>query len=167
MMIKVELLGSDHWNRLKSLRLAALKDSGFAFGSNYEREAAFTDQEWITQFARTFNLIASCDGFDAAIMTIDMLVATNGVGDHQTTCWIGSCWSDPLYRGRGLFRELFKYIDSRAVELNWQRQGLGVWADNLPAISAYEALGFKIIGEPQLSSRVRDKFFLHMVRDSS
>lgn len=167
MEIKVELLGSEHWQRLKILRLAALSESGFAFGAKYEKEAAFTDQEWIAQFARTFNLIATCDGFDAAIMTIDMLVATNGVGDYATSCWVGSCWTNPTYRGQGIFRELFQYIDSRAVELNWHRQGLGVWADNFPAISAYEALGFKIIGEPQPSLKVNGKFFLHMVRDAS
>lgn len=65
MRISVALLAPDDWERLKHLRLAALKDSGFAFG----------------------------------------------------------------------------------------------------ATKAYEALGFQIIGDPQASSKVIGKFFLHMVRE--
>jgi GNAT superfamily N-acetyltransferase len=87
-------------------------------------------------------------------------------GDHGATCWIGGCWTDPIYRGNGVMRALFNYIDDCALEKDWKRQGLGVWVDNLLAIKAYESLGFTFAGE-KMPGRREGKFFQHMIRDVS
>jgi len=49
----------------------------------------------------------------------------------------------------------------------YSRQGLGVWEDNYPAIAAYEKLDFVAMGEPQLSTRVANKFYIRMIRDAA
>ena len=85
-------------------------------------------------------------------------------GDHGATCWIGGCWTDPNFRGSGVMRALFNYIDLNGEGKGWQRQGLGVWIDNLPAIDAYKSLGFAFAGEKMPGSR-EGKFFQHMIRD--
>jgi ribosomal protein S18 acetylase RimI-like enzyme len=61
---------------------------------------------------------------------------------------------------------MMKYVDEHAHDKGWQRHGLGVWVDNHPAIAAYERLGFVTMGEPTLSNRIANKFYIRMIRDA-
>jgi len=159
--IKVELLTADQWVRAKELRLASLRDSAHAFGGNLETESAQSESEWRAKFANLSYLIASVDGVDSAIMTLENLV-----GDFGATVWVGGCWSAPVHRGVGLLKAMMKYVDEHAQEKGWQRQGLGVWEDNYSAITAYEKLGFVAMGEPKPSTRVANKFYIRMIREA-
>jgi ribosomal protein S18 acetylase RimI-like enzyme len=85
-------------------------------------------------------------------------------GDFGATCWIGGCWSDPEFRGIGLLREMFNFLD--AQDRDWKIQGLGVWIDNYSAIAAYEKLGFVKMGEDTPSTRQPGKFYQRMIRKS-
>ena len=157
----MEILEADHWLRLRELRLNSLRESPEAFGGNLVVESAFAESEWRSKFSKLDFLVASIDEVDIAIMSVEVLD-----GDHGATCWIGGCWSDPKYRGQGALRALFEYLDSCAIEKGWQRQGLGVWADNDLAIAAYRAIGFENPGFEQESERQPGRFYIHMVRDS-
>jgi RimJ/RimL family protein N-acetyltransferase len=159
--IKVELLTAEHWSRVRDLRLASLKDSPHAFGGDLETESAQSESEWRAKFEILHYLVASVKGVDGAIMTIENLA-----GDFGAKAWIGGCWSSPEYRGVGLLNAMMKFVDEHAHAKNWQRQGLGVWVDNHPAIAAYERLGFVTMGEPTLSTRVAGKFYIRMIRDA-
>lgn len=159
--LKVELVGPDQWQRLRSIRLRSLKESPDAFGGTYEVEANMTKEEWEAKFTSLDYLIVSTDQKDIALMSVEVLA-----GDHGATCWIGGCWSDPKYRGRGALRSLFHFLDEQALIKGWSRQGLGVWADNKDAIAAYKAIGFSEAGEKQPSQRQPGRFYIHMVRDS-
>ena len=162
MNIRVELLTVEHWARARDLRLTSLRDSAHAFGGNLETESAHSETEWRAKFETLNYLVASVDGVDSAIMTVENLK-----GDFGATAWVGGCWSSPEYRGVGLLRAMFKFVDQHAQEMGWQRQGLGVWEDNYSAIAAYEKLGFVAMGEPQLSTRVANKFYIRMIRDAT
>ncbi|MTA58057.1 MAG: GNAT family N-acetyltransferase, partial [Actinobacteria bacterium] len=146
--ISVELLTGEQWQRLRKIRLDSLRESPNAFGGQLEVESAFDEEQWRNKCTTLDYLLASIDGVDIALMSVQVLD-----GDHGATCWIGGCWSNPQYRGRGSFRSLFKYVDEHAVGKGWQRQGLGVWADNYSAIAAYNALGFIDAGHKQESQR--------------
>jgi len=159
--IKVELLTADQWARARELRLASLRDSAHAFGGNLETESAQSESEWRAKFENLGYLIASIDGVDSAIMTLENLV-----GDFGATVWVGGCWSAPVHRGVGLLKAMMKYVDEHAQEKGWQRQGLGVWEDNYSAITAYEKLGFVAMGEPKPSTRVANKFYIRMIREA-
>lgn len=160
--IKVELLTADQWARARELRLDSLRDSAYAFGGNLETESAQSESEWRAKFENLNYLVASVDGVDSAIMTVENLK-----GDFAATAWVGGCWSSPDYRGVGLLKAMMKFVDEHAKEKGWQRQGLGVWEDNYPAITAYEKLGFVAMGEPKLSTRVANKFYIRMIRDGA
>ena len=162
MNIKVQLLTAEQWVRAKNLRLESLRDSAHAFGGNLEIESAQSESEWRAKFEKLSYLVASVDGTDSAIMTVENLV-----GDFGATAWVGGCWSSPKYRGAGLLKAMMKYVDQHAQEKGWQRQGLGVWEDNYSAITAYEKLGFVAMGEPKRSTRVADKFYIRMIRDAT
>ena len=159
--VEVTLLTPDQWERLREIRLSALKLNPEAFGAKYEDELLLSEQQWRDRFVKEDYLVASINGKDAGTLYIEVLN-----GDHGATCWIGGCWTDPSYRGNGVMRALFNYIDHHAKEKDWVRQGLGVWIDNLLAIKAYESLGFTFAGEKMPGSRA-DKFFQHMIRDVS
>ena len=160
--IQVELLTAEQWARAKELRLASLRDSAHAFGGNLETESALSESEWRANFEKLNYIVASVDGIDSAIMTVENLK-----GDFDATAWVGGCWSSPEYRGVGLLKAMIKFVDEHAQEKGWQRQGLGVWEDNYPAIAAYEKLAFVAMGEPKLSTRVANKFYIRMIRDAA
>lgn len=155
--VAVEIIDVNQWQRLRTIRLESLKESASAFGANFDKEAVETETQWRERFEKLDFIIASVDGKDAAVMSIEVLD-----GDFGATCWIGGCWSDPQYRGKGLFRALFNFIDLQ--DRPWKVQGLGVWTDNYSAIAAYETLGFVTMGENKLSTRVLGKYFQRMIR---
>jgi RimJ/RimL family protein N-acetyltransferase len=159
--IQVELLTADHWLRVRDLRLASLQDSPHAFGGDLEAESAQSESEWRAKFEKLHYVVASVEGIDSAIMTVENLN-----GDFDAKAWIGGCWSSPQCRGVGLLKAMMSYVDKHAQVKGWQRHGLGVWVDNHPAIAAYESLGFVAMGEPMLSTRVAGKFYIRMVRDA-
>jgi GNAT superfamily N-acetyltransferase len=155
----VELIEPNDWQRLRSIRLEALTDSGHAFGGTLEGESAETESAWREKFVKNDYLIASIDGKDVAMLSVEVLD-----GDFGATCWIGSCWSNPDFRGKGLLRSLFTYIDMQ--DKDWKIQGLGVWTDNYTAIAAYEKLGFVKMGEDTESSRKPGMYYQRMIRKS-
>jgi RimJ/RimL family protein N-acetyltransferase len=157
--VVVELLAPDEWQRLRSIRLEVLTDSGHAFGGTYEAESAEDESTWRLKFEKNDFLIASVNGKDAAMLYIEILK-----GDFGATCWIGGCWSNPKFRGKGLMRALFTYIDRQ--DKDWKIQGLGVFTDNFSAIAAYEKLGFVKMGDDTASTRKPGKFFQRMIRKS-
>ena len=152
-------LHADEWARLRDIRLKALIDSPHAFGGTYENEKLFDEARWRLDFDKQAFIVASVDGIDAAMMYVENLE-----GDFGATCWIGGCWSDPDFRGVGLMKTMFAYVDKHAPTRDWLIQGLGVWTDNDLAIAAYEKLGFVEMGGPQPSSRQPGKFYQRMIR---
>jgi RimJ/RimL family protein N-acetyltransferase len=155
----VEIIHPDDWFRLRAIRLKSLQVNPEAFGGTHEIESAETESEWRNKFEKLDFLIASIDGRDAALMSVEELD-----GDFGATCWIGGCWSDPAYRGKGLLRAMMNFVDQQ--DSGWQVQGLGVWIDNYSAIAAYEKLGFVKMGEDTPSTRQPGKFYQRMIRES-
>ena len=158
--VVVELITPNEWQRLRAIRLKALTESGHAFGGTFEAESAEDEATWSLKFEKNDFLIASVDGADAGMLYIEVLK-----GDFGATCWIGGCWSDPQFRGKGLMRAMFTYIDEQ--DKDWKVQGLGVWTDNYNAITAYEKLGFVKMGEDTASTRQPGKFYQRMIRKSA
>ena len=157
--IEVSLLTPDEWERLRQIRIRALKENPEAFGANLTEVMNQSKEVWLKLYEKEDYLVASSDGQDVGMLYIEVLK-----GDHGATCWIGGCWTDPNFRGIGVMRSIFDYIDKHAPEKGWQRQGLGVWADNLVAINSYKSLGFYFAGEKMLGN-TSGKYFQHMVRD--
>jgi len=157
--IEVSLLTPNEWERLKQIRIRALTANAEAFGAKLHEVISQPKEDWLKLYEKEDYLVASSGGVDVGMLYIEVLK-----GDHGATCWIGGCWSDPDYRGIGVMRSLFDYIDKHADQKGWQRQGLGVWADNLLAINSYKSLGFNFAGEKILGD-TSGKYFQHMVRD--
>jgi GNAT superfamily N-acetyltransferase len=158
--VVVELLEANEWQRLRSIRLEALTESEHAFGGTLEAESVEDENSWRNKFEKLDFLIASVAGVDAALLSVEVLD-----GDFGATCWIGGCWSDPRFRGKGLMRAMFNFIDQQ--DKDWKIQGLGVWTDNYNAIAAYEKLGFVKMGEDTESTRKPGLYYQRMIRKSA
>jgi len=157
--IGVSEILSEDWRRLRDLRLASLRESPSAFGGNYDDEKLLDESAWRAKFEKLRFLVACVNEIDAAIMSVENLD-----GDFGATCWVGGCWVDPQFRGLGLMRQLFFYVDQNADQNDWKIQGLGVWTDNEVAINAYLALGFLKAGEDIPSTRHPGKSYVRMIR---
>jgi len=104
--VEVALLSQDEWERLKAIRIRALIENPEAFGANLEEVQAQSKDVWLKLFEKEDYLVASINSVDVGMLYIEVLK-----GDHGATCWIGGCWTDPIYRGNGVMRALFNYID--------------------------------------------------------
>ena len=159
--IDVTLLTPEDWSRLRDIRLRALIENPEAFGPTYDEENNLNEQGWRNRFKKEYYLIGSISNKDVGTLYIEVLKVV-----HGATCWIGGCWTDPEYRGFGVMKSLFEFIDIHSKEKGWQRQGLGVWVHNEKAIKAYEAIGFSVAGEKMASTSRPGSYFQHMVRNS-
>ena len=157
-MTVVELT-PDQWSVARDIRLQSLLDDPDAFGARYEHEVEHTADQWRTFVTRQSVLVVIDGERPVAMATVENLE-----GDFGATCWLGGCWVVPSERGRGHLRRIMECLDAHARERDWVVQGLGVWIDNYPAISAYEALGFVTMGDQMVSSRQPPRRYQRMIR---
>ena len=133
------LTGADH-ALYRAIRLAALRTDPGAFGSTYEREAAFDEATWRAR-------VSGSDPGPRAVFVDEIdgeAIGTAAALDFETdpAPMLVAMWVRPEARGEGVGRRL---VDA-AVE--WVRhRGAGemllhVVHDNLAAISLYESCGF-------------------------
>src|SRR4051794_1289293 len=59
-MVDIRRVTPAEWPILARVRLGALRDAPYAFGSTYEREADFTEQDWLGRMSRAAYFVA-CD----------------------------------------------------------------------------------------------------------
>jgi GNAT superfamily N-acetyltransferase len=159
--LEVVELSVDQWQRYRQIRLDSLISDPDAFGANVEKTEAETKSDWELRFEKVVPIVAVANGIDSGILTIENLS-----GDFGATCWIGGCWVNPKYRGQGVMRAIFDYLDENAELRDWKVQGLGVWQDNYSAIAVYESLGFENKGEPVPSTSKPGLFYQRMIRNA-
>lgn len=159
--LKVLELSVAQWQRYKEIRIKSLISDPEAFGGDLEQIINQNQAYWEEKFINLIPVVAQLNDEDIAMMTVENLA-----GDFGTTCWIGGCWVKPEFRGKGVMRSMFHFVDQNASLKNWQVQGLGVWVDNFNAIAAYQAVGFVSKGDPKPSSSKPGMFYQRMIRKS-
>ncbi len=146
------------WQRLRDLRYAALAESPANLAGNLEDEKNFTEEKWLEILNKVTWVVATIDGKDVGLINVENLK-----GDFGATCWLGGLWLDPNYRGQGVARAIFDYLDANAERKDWKVQGLGVMENN-PAIKTFEKFGFVKMGEPQESRGKPGHYYYRMIK---
>jgi ribosomal protein S18 acetylase RimI-like enzyme len=132
----------------KAVRLRALQDTPFAFGSTYQREAAFSEEDWRAR-------IQSWDGeTGVGFLAIEMNLPCGIAGslldqsDHSRAQLV-SMWTAPTHRCQGVGRSLVTSIISWARSRQARTLRLMVTNTNETAIRFYEQLGFAMTGRTE------------------
>jgi ribosomal protein S18 acetylase RimI-like enzyme len=129
----------------KAVRLRALEDAPYAFGSTLSREATLSEAEWLSR-AQRWNGVAGI-GYLAvesgrAFGIAGALVDTADI----TRAQVVSVWAAPERRRKGLGRLLMNEVVGWAQTRGICELVLKVTSVNAAAIAFYERLGFATTG---------------------
>ena len=147
-------------DRLRALRLAALKDTPDAFGAKYEDEAEKPILDWQNRLKNTNWCFVVADGVDVGLLAVD-----RAEKDRNSDCWLSSWWIHQDHRRSGIPKLMLNWLEQLCIEKKWEKIGLGVWPDNLRAISAYKKLGFTEAEKLLPSRSIPGLMYLAMYRN--
>jgi ribosomal protein S18 acetylase RimI-like enzyme len=139
---------SDEGEALKAVRLAALSDSPFAFGSTHRAEAGRPDTEWAARARAGAEGIGRVSFF---ALLDDEVVGLIGAyrPDEGAVVELVSMWTAPGARRSGVGRALVGAVLEWAASRSAATVRLWVTDGNTPALRLYESLGFRATGESQ------------------
>ena len=160
MSIEIVTATVNDFDRLRALRLAALKDTPDAFGAKYEDESEKPILDWQNRLKNTNWCFVVADGVDVGLLAVD-----RAEKDRNSDCWLSSWWIHQDHRGSGIPKLMLNWLEQLCVEKKWEKIGLGVWPDNLRAISAYKKLGFTEAEKLLPSRSIPGLMYLAMYRN--
>jgi len=147
-MITVRAFKPGEWLQYRDVRLRALQESPYAFGSTFEDAVKYPDEIWrnrLLDLSITSDLaLAAFDGDEAVGLAWGRI-------DPETPerADLFQMWGSPDIRGQGIGRQLLDGV------IEWARQQdagfvmLGVTIGNEPAEQLYLSAGFAPFGEPE------------------
>lgn len=140
--VDVRRLETDDWQLAREIRLRALTEAPYAFGSTLQRELSFDEQNWRARLARGAWFVAFAG--EEPVGVAAGIVDEDAPGAMQLV----SMWVDPSWRGSGVAATLVEQVVAFAEERTTE---LGLWvADgNDRARQLYERLGFVATGQRQ------------------
>jgi GNAT superfamily N-acetyltransferase len=132
---------------MRDVRLAALREAPYAFGSTYAREAPFTKEQWLARLHdRAVTYLAYLPGsaepagIGGAYIGEDDDARIQGAG-------VVSMWVRPAARGQKVGEALVEAIADWARGRGCGALQLGVTETNAAARRLYERCGFTPTGE--------------------
>jgi len=141
-MIEIRVLTPDDWQLWRELRLQALTEAPYAFGSKLTDWTGDGDREerWRARLslAGSYNLAVIVDGEPAGIASgLPAEPAEPGIAE------LISMWVRPRARGRGAGDRLIESITQWARDRGERELRLMVIRDNSNAINLYRRNGFE------------------------
>ncbi|MFE4857443.1 GNAT family N-acetyltransferase [Streptomyces sp. NPDC056670] len=144
-MLELLALESDDWPLWRQLRLAALAEAPYAFGSTLAQWQGSGDREerWRARLSipGAHDLVALLDGLPVGM-------ASGVPGEGAQNVELISMWVHPTARGKGVGDYLIQAVERWAAERGAKTLRLSVMPDNLKATALYERHGFRGTGEP-------------------
>ncbi len=136
MGILVRRLTSDDWRLLREVRLAALADAPYAYGSTLAAERDLPERAWRDRIER--------DGCHNAVALVDDRPAgvVGAFPRDEVTVMLVAMWAHPGYRGRGISDALVTDLLAWAGEHGRSRVELRVADGNDAARKLFVRHGF-------------------------
>ena len=147
-MIIVKTITRSNAFTFKAVRLRALQEAPYAFGSTYEKESQFADSEWLRR----------AEGMNGergiGFLAMDGEVGCGIVGSFldqsdPAVAHVVSMWAAPTHRHLGIGRMLISEVLMWARQRNAHTLRLMVTSNNASAIRFYEQLGFERTGRTE------------------
>ncbi len=143
-VIELQVLDPDNWRIWRELRLAALAEAPYAFGSRLADWQGDGDREerWRSRLGipDSYNLVAVLDGQPVGM-------ASGVPAEQDGVVELISMWVGPAARGRGVGDALMRAVDQWARDRGAKRIELAVVPDNDSATALYLRHGFTLTGE--------------------
>lgn len=139
--MRIERLTAEEGPRLRTIRLAALRDAPDAFGSTYAQTAARPPESWRQQLQDLATFVARVDDTDVG------MVRGGPSSDQPAEAFLLSMWVAPAGRGRGIGAALVAAVAEWARAAGFERLVLDVADRNAPAVALYRRLGFEPTGD--------------------
>lgn len=152
--MEIQRLRGAQWQRLRSVRLAALAEAPEAFGSTLADAERLGEADWREQLERLATFVAVDVGEDVGM-------ARGSLHDGDAgDAYLISMWVAPQARGRGIGAALIHAVVTWAAEAGCRRVLLDVADDNRAAVALYRQAGFVPTGRtgalPPPRSHVRE-----------
>jgi GNAT superfamily N-acetyltransferase len=138
--LQVARLTPADWREYRAIRLAALAEAPFAFGSTLAGEQRLREPEWRARLAGRAQFVVRWR--ERAIGTAAGLLDGDGAE-------LVSLWVDPTWRGRGVGDLLVQAFLDWARHQGHREVRLWVGVDNCPAERLYARHGFVRTGATQ------------------
>ena len=133
-MIEYRLLSRNDFNSLHECFLAAFAD--------YEVDMRMSHEQFRQRIVRDgVSLELSAGAFDGNRM-IGFCINAVGQWQRKSTAYDAGTGIVPAYRGRGVAKELFVFLESKLKEAGVVQYLLEVLTSNIPAATLYRKLGF-------------------------
>ena len=143
-VIELRVLTPDDWRLWRELRLAALGEAAYAFGSRLSDWQGDGDREerWRArlEIPGSCTIVAMLDGQPAGM-------ASGVPDDEDGVPELISMWVSPAARGRGTGDQLMGAVEQWAREEGAEAVKLAVTDGNENAIALYRRSGFRDTGE--------------------
>jgi GNAT superfamily N-acetyltransferase len=137
--IAIRRLGPEDWKTFRRVRLAALKEAPYAFGSTFEREAGLAEKHWRGAVVQRTRFVAEIDGEVAGMVGA-------GPGEFGSSAALTALWVDPRYRDRGVGSALVEAVVDWAAGQGFSQVLLWVTEVNRNAERLYVHHGFARTG---------------------
>jgi GNAT superfamily N-acetyltransferase len=142
-VIEIREIGPDDWKAWRELRLAALEEAPYAFGSQLADWVDAPEERWRERLSvpSAYQVIATIDGTPVGL-------AGGFLGETPGTAELVSMWVAPAGRGRGVGNALMTAIEDWARGTGATVLELAVADGNDPAHELYLRNGFTDSDEP-------------------
>lgn len=132
-------LVSDDWKILRDVRLAALADAPYAYGSTLEGERSLPEANWRSRFDTACWVVAVRNAENAGVVGALLL--------PDDVPMLISMWVNPAHRGRGVGDALITELLRLGKEKRWSGMVLRVAEGNDAARKLFLRHGFAPTGE--------------------
>jgi ribosomal protein S18 acetylase RimI-like enzyme len=140
---EIRRLGPADWRLLREVRLAALADSPYAFGSSVAEEVDRPEQWWADSTTKLVWFVATSDGGEDVVGLVGSLPDENDPGTRVVI----SMWVDPDRRRLGVGADLLSAVERQAGAEGAKTLVLRVAETNDVARRFYEEHGFASTGD--------------------
>ncbi|HSW89145.1 MAG TPA: GNAT family N-acetyltransferase [Candidatus Saccharimonadales bacterium] len=138
--IKIVLLKPSEWEMYKAIRLEELREDPQAFGSNYEKESNFSDEQWQERPSNKNSLIFVAKDRETPIGLVGALIKQE---EDEKIAHIWGMYVNSNYRGIRLGKRLMKKVLEAIQQAEVKKVQLMVDYEPTPAQLLYRSLGFQ------------------------
>ena len=152
--MKINQMTPVGWQRVRAIRIRALRDTPDAFATTIERSLQTTEATWRSRLASEENVtfLANANGSD-----IGMAVGAPYDGDAG----LYAMWVAPEARGCGTGNALVNAVVNWATQKGYKKILLDVGDTNAAAIALYERNGFEATGVTGILDPTREHINEH------